>query len=149
MAVEVILRDDVPNLGKIGDVVRVKPGYARNFLYPRGLAVEANRRSLRMLDHHRRVIASKAERERKSAEAVAGRLAGLVLTVRAKAGEEGRLFGSVTTIDLERALAEKGFQVERRRIGLGEPIKQLGVHAVDIQVGRDVRTTIEVRVEPE
>jgi large subunit ribosomal protein L9 len=149
MAVQVILRDDVPHLGKIGEVVRVKPGYARNYLYPRGLAVEANRRNLRMLEHHKRVIGDKAARDRKSAEAIAARLEGLVLTVQAKAGDEGRLFGSVTTIDLERLLAEKGFQIERRRIGLDDPIKQLGTYPVAVNVGRDVRATIEVRVEAE
>jgi large subunit ribosomal protein L9 len=147
MAVQVILQDDVANLGKIGDVVRVKPGYARNFLFPRGLAVEANPKNLRMLEHHKRVIAAKAEREHKSAEAVGKRLEGLKLTVRARAGEEGRLFGSVTNIDVERLLAEKGFHVERRRISLDEPIKQLGTFPVPVQVGRSVRVTVELTVE--
>src|SRR6267378_4356295 len=106
MAVEVILRDDVPHLGKIGDVVRVKPGYARNFLFPRGLAIEASGKNLR---------------------------------VKARAGEEGRLFGSVTNLDVERLLAEKGFQVDRRRIVLEEPIKTLGTFPIVVQVGRDTR----------
>jgi large subunit ribosomal protein L9 len=149
MAVQVILRDDVPNLGKIGDVVRVKPGYARNFLLPRGLAVEANPKSLRMLEHHKRVIGAKADREHKSAEAAAGRLDGLKLTVRARAGEEGRLFGSVTNMDVERLLAEKGFQVDRRRIALEEPIKQLGTFPITVQVGRAVRATVQLTVEAE
>jgi len=148
-AVQVILRDDVPNLGKIGEVVRVKPGYARNFLFPRGLAVEANPKNLRVLDHHKRVIAAKAEREHKSAQAAASRLDGLKLTVRARAGEEGRLFGSVTNIDVERLLADKGFQVERRRIALEQPIKQLGTFPIVVQVGREVRVTIELTVEAE
>ena len=149
MAVEVILRDDVAHLGKIGDVVRVKPGYARNFLLPRGLAIEANRKNLRMLEHQKRVIGAKAEREHKAAEGVAGRLNGLRLTVRAKAGEEGRLFGSVTNIDVERLLGEKGFTVERRRIALEEPIKQLGTFSIEVQVGRGIRATIELTVEAE
>jgi large subunit ribosomal protein L9 len=149
MAVEVILRDDVPNLGKIGDVVRVKPGYARNFLFPRGLAVEANRKNLRVLEHQRRVITAKAEREHKQAQGVAGRLEGLRLTVKARAGEEGRLFGSVTNLDVERLLTEHGFQVDRRRIALEEPIKQLGTFPIVVHVGRDVRATVELVVEPE
>ena len=149
MPVQVILRDDVPNLGKIGDVVRVKPGYARNFLLPRGLAVEANPKNLRMLEHHKRVITAKADREHKSAEASAKRLDGLQLTVRARAGEEGRLFGSVTNMDVERLLAEKGFQVDRRRIALAEPIKQLGTFPVTVQVGRTVRATVQLTVEAE
>jgi large subunit ribosomal protein L9 len=147
MAVEVILREDVPNLGAIGAVVRVKPGYARNYLFPRGLAIEANSRNLNALGHQKRVIGAKAERDRKAAEGVAGKLEGLMVTVRARAGEEGRLFGSVTNLDVERLLAAKGFQVERRRILLEEPIKQLGTFAVVVQVGRDVRATIQVSVE--
>jgi large subunit ribosomal protein L9 len=149
MAVEVILRDDVPNLGRIGEVVRVKPGYARNFLVPRGLAVEASRANLRMLEHHKRVIGVKAERERKDAEARAKRVEGLALTIRARAGEEGRLFGSVTNLDVERLLAAKGVEVDRRRILLDEPIKQLGTFDVVVQIGRDVRATVKLTVEPE
>ena len=149
MPVQLILRDDVPNLGKIGDVVRVKPGFARNYLLPRGLAVEASPKNLRVLEHQKRVIAAKADREHKSAEASAKRLDGLQLTVRARAGEEGRLFGSVTNMDVERLLADKGFQVERRRILLDEPIKQLGTFPVAVQVGRDIRATIQVIVEAE
>ena len=149
MAVEVILRDDVPSLGKIGQVVRVKPGYARNYLFPRGLAVEANRKNLHVLEHHKRVIAAKADRERKSAEGVAQKLNGLKVTVQARAGEEGRLFGSVTNLDLERLLADKGFQVDRRRIELAEPIKQLGTYPVVVHVGRDVRATVELTVVAE
>src|SRR2546428_10918709 len=149
MAVQVILRDDVPNLGKIGEVVRVKPGYARNFLFPRGLAVEASRKNLGVLDHHKRVIGAKAERERKSAEAVAGRLEGLQLMVRARAGEEGRLFGSVTNLDLERLLADKGFDIDRRRMLLEEPIKQPGTYPIALQVGRDAQATLRLTVEAE
>jgi|SRR5207244_7260334 len=149
MAVEVILRDDVPHLGKIGDVVRVKPGYARNFLFPRGLAIEASGRNLRVLEHQKRVIGAKAERERKSADAVAKRLEGMKLSVKARAGEEGRLFGSVTNLDVERLLADKGFQIDRRRIALDEPIKQLGTFPIVVQVGRDTRATVELTVEAE
>jgi large subunit ribosomal protein L9 len=149
MAVQVILRDDVPHLGKIGDVVRVKPGYARNFLLPRGLAIEANPKNLRMLEHHKRIIAAKADREHKSAEATVSRLAGVKLVIRMRAGEEGRLFGSVTTLDIERLLADKGFHVERRRIVLDEPIKELGTFPIPLQVGRTARATIELTVEAE
>ncbi len=149
MAVEVILQDDVPHLGRIGDVVRVKPGYARNFLLPRGLAVEASGRNLHVLEHQKRVIAAKADREKKSAETVASRLAGLRLTVRARVGEGGRLFGSVTNLDVERLLAERGFQVDRRRISIADPIKELGTFPISVNVGRDVRATIELVIEPE
>jgi large subunit ribosomal protein L9 len=147
MPVEVILRDDVPNLGKIGDVVRVKPGFARNYLLPRGLAIAASGKNLRVLEHQRRVISSKAERDRKTAESQAKQVDGVELHVQARAGDEGRLFGSVTNLDIERLLAARGIVVDRRRIELEEPIKQLGTYAVVVQVGRDVRATIRVVVE--
>jgi len=149
MALEVILREDVPNLGSIGEVVRVRPGYARNYLYPRGLAVEASRKNVHELEHHKRIIAVKAERELNAAQGVASKLDGVSVTVRARAGDEGRLFGSVTNLDVERLLAAKGFQVERRRILLEEPLKQLGTFPVAIQVGRGIRATIHVVVEAE
>ncbi len=149
MAVEVILRDDVVHVGKMGDVVRVKPGFARNYLFPRGLAVEANRKNLRMLEHQKRVIAVAAERQRKAAEASAAKLEGMQLVVRARAGEEGRLFGSVTNLDVERLLAERGVKIDRRRIELEEPIKQLGTFPIVVHVGRDVRATIQLTVEAE
>ncbi|HZP43030.1 MAG TPA: 50S ribosomal protein L9 [Candidatus Binatia bacterium] len=149
MAVEVILRDDVPHLGKIGEVVRVKPGYARNYLFPRGLAVEASRKNLRVLEHQKRVIGAKAEREKKAADSVAARIAGLKLLVKARAGEDGRLFGSVTNLDVERLLAEKGVTVDRRRIDLEEPLKQLGTFPIVVHVGRDVRATVELTIEAE
>jgi large subunit ribosomal protein L9 len=147
MAVEIILREDVPNLGKTGDVVRVRPGYARNFLLPRGLAIEASRGNLRQLEHQKRVIAAKADRERKAAEAAAARLEGLTLHVRARAGEEGRLFGSVTNLDVERLLAEQGHVVDRRRIALEEPIKQVGAYPIVVHVGRGVQATVQLVVE--
>jgi len=147
MAVEVILRDDVPNLGKIGEVVRVKPGYARNYLLPRGLAVEASSKNLRVLEHHKRVIGAKADRERKTAEAQAKHVEGIELRVQARAGEEGRLFGSVTNLDIERLLTARGVTVDRRRILLEEPIKQVGTYPVVVQIGRDVRVTVQVIVE--
>src|SRR5207237_9164928 len=122
---------------------------ARNVLRPAGLATEASPKNLRMLEHHKRVIAAKADREHKSADASAKRLEGLTLTIRARVGEEGRLFGSVTNMDVERLLAEKGFHVERRRIVLPEPIKQLGTFPIPVQVGRSVRVSVELTVEAE
>jgi len=146
---EVILQEDVPKLGEMGDVVRVKDGYARNFLFPRGLAVEANRRNLGILEHQRRLVAAKVDRQRKVGEALARQLAAVTLTVSARAGEEGRLFGSVTNMDIERLLSERGFPIERRRILLEAPIKTLGTYTVPIQVARDLQTAITVTVEPD
>src|SRR4051812_36778086 len=109
---EVILREEVPNLGTIGDVVRVKPGYARNYLLPRGLAIEANTRNLKELEHHKRVVGDKRLREQKSAGAVADKLTAVTLTFPMRAGEDGRLFGSITNQDVHRALEERGFTIE-------------------------------------
>ena len=146
---EVILQEDVPNLGDMGDVVRVRDGYARNFLLPRRLAVEASRRNLGIVEHQRRLVAAKVERQRKIGETLAQKLAAVALTVTARAGEEGRLFGSVTNMDIERLLRDRGFTIERRRILLDSPIKTLGTYTVPIQVARDLQTAITVSVEPE
>lgn len=143
---QVILRDELPNLGTTGDVVKVKDGYARNYLLPRGLAVEASTRNLRELEHQKRVIADKRLREQKSASAVAEKLATVTLTFAVRAGEDGKLFGSITNQDVHRGLEEKGFTIERRRILLDEPIKSLGSHDVVIHVGPDTRATITVEV---
>lgn len=146
---EVILREDMPNLGEIGDIVRVRPGYARNYLVPRGLAVAANRKNLNQLEHAKRLVSDKIERDRKGAQGVASKLHGLPLIMTAKAGEGGRLFGSVTNIDIERRLAEIGYQIDRRRIFLETPIKELGTVPVEIDVGRGVRATLQITVEAE
>ncbi len=146
---EVILREDVPNLGGVGDVVKVKPGFARNFLLPRGLAVVADRRNIRVLEHQKRLVADKRERDHRQAEGAAQKLNNLRLTIKARAGEEGKLFGSVTNIDVERALADRGFSVERRRIRLEEPIKSVGEHLVPIHLTTGIDAQVTVVVEPE
>ena len=146
---EVILREDVPNLGTVGDIVKVKPGFARNYLLPRGLAVVADKRNIHVLEHQKRVVADKRERDRKRAQGAAERLSNLRLTIKARAGEEGKLFGSVTNLDIERALAAQGFSVERRRIRLDEPIKSIGEHTVPIHLGVGVDAKVTVIVEAE
>lgn len=146
---EVILRDDVPNLGEIGDIVRVRPGYARNYLFPRGLAVEASRKNIRQLEHQKRLIAARAERQKTTAEQAAAKLDGLPLIIQAKAGEGGKLFGSVTNIDVERKLSEFGHSIDRRRVLLDTPIKELGTFPVEVVVGRGVKATVQVTVEAE
>jgi large subunit ribosomal protein L9 len=144
---EVILREDVPNLGTVGDLVKVKPGYARNYLLPRGLAVVADRRNVRELEHQKRLVGDKRERDRRQAETFAQKLTQLRLTLTARAGEEGKLFGSVTNIDIEKALAEHGFTIERRRIRLEEPIRSIGEHLVPIHLGVGVDAHVTVVVE--
>lgn len=143
---QVILREELPNLGTIGDVVKVKPGYARNYLLPRGLAVEASVRNLRELEHQKRIIADKRLREQKSAAAVAEKLTGVKLTFEVRAGEDGKLFGSVTNQDIHRQLEQKGFAIERRRILLEDPIKNLGTHDVLVHLGPDTKATVTVEV---
>jgi large subunit ribosomal protein L9 len=145
---QVILREEVPTLGTIGDVVKVKPGYARNYLLPRGLAIEASNRNLKELEHQKRVVGDRRLRAAKTAGAVADKLAAVTLTFTLRAGEDGKLFGSVTNQDIHRALEERGFAVERRRILLDEPIKTLGDHKVTINVGPDTRATVPVTVAP-
>ncbi len=144
---EIILREDVPNLGHTGDVVKVKPGFARNYLFPRGLAVVADRRSVHELEHQKRVLAEKRERERKVSQSQAEGLNRVRLVISARAGESGKLFGSVTNQDVEKGLAEKGFSVDRRRIRLDEPIKTLGEHKITIRLAAGVDAIVTVSVE--
>lgn len=144
---EVILREDVVHLGHIGDVVKVKPGYARNFLLPRGLAVMADKRNLGRLEHERRIATERRERALASSRSLAGKLTSTRITIKARAGEEGKLYGSVTNIDVERALADKGIAVERRRIRLDEPIRALGEHQVTVHLSVGVDAAVTVVVE--
>jgi large subunit ribosomal protein L9 len=143
---EVILREDVLHLGTMGDIVKVRPGYARNYLLPRGLASVADQRNLRVLDHEKRIVEEKRKRALSAADQLAKRLSSTPVTIQARAGEEGKLFGSVTNIDIERALSEAGFTVERRRIHLDEPIKALGAHVVSIALAAGVQATVTVTV---
>ena len=145
---EVILREDVPHLGTIGDVVKVRPGYARNYLLPRGLATVADKRNVRALEHERRLVEEKRRRVVGAAEQLSKRLASTRLVIKARAGEEGKLFGSVTNIDIERALTEQGLSVERRRIRLDDPIKTLGDHKVAVTLAAGVSGEVTVTVAP-
>ncbi len=144
---EVILREEVPHLGAVGDIVKVKPGYARNYLLPRGLAAAADHRNLGMLEHQKRTLAEKRDRDVKTAEGLAQKIANLRVVIKARSGEEGKLFGSVTNLDIERKVAEVGFTIERRRIRLDEPIKTLGEHSVPVQLGNGVTANLTVVVE--
>jgi len=145
---EVILREDVPHLGTIGDIVKVRPGYARNYLLPRGLATVADKRNRRALEHERRIVDDKRRRAVTAAEAQAQKLNAARIVIPARAGEEGKLFGSVTNIDIERALAEQNLAIERRRIRLAEPIKTLGEHKVAVTLTAGVACELTVTVTP-
>jgi len=143
---QVILLEDVDNLGSTGDQVDVKPGYARNYLLPRGLAVDANTRNARTLQHRHQMVAARVERRRKAAMDLAERVAATEVTITMLAGEEERLFGSVTKRDIEQALAEEGLTVDRKRILLDDPIKALGVHTVQVKIHPEVTTDLKVWV---
>jgi large subunit ribosomal protein L9 len=145
-SVQVILSEDVPNLGEAGELVSVKPGFARNYLLPLGKAVAATEASVRALEHQKRVIAEKVARERKRLEGEKARYEGQIVEIVAQAGEEGRLFGSVTAAMIAEKLAERGLEVDRRRIALEEPIKQLGEYPVVLKLHREIQATITVKV---
>lgn len=146
MNLQVILSEDVPNLGRPGDVVRVRAGYARNYLLPRRLAVEANPKNLREFEHHKGQAMLRREANKGLALKLKERLEVLTLTISANAGEEGKLFGSVTNIDIERALRERGFDIERRKIMLAEPIKQLGEFTVPVRLDPEVEAGLKLTV---
>jgi len=147
--VKLILRESVPSLGEAGDLVTVRPGFARNFLLPQGKAILATEGNVRELEHKQRVVAAKVAKERKEHEALRDRIQGVSLTVRARAGEEGKLFGSVTSLQIAELLSAAGAPVDRRKIQLDEPIKELGEHAVEIRLQRDLVAKVKVVVSAE
>jgi large subunit ribosomal protein L9 len=146
---EVILKEDIANLGKIGEVVRVRDGYARNYLLPRGLVLLANKKNLKAFEHQKKMVADQKRKIISQAQTAADKLAGVSLVIPMKAGEEGKLFGSVTTIQIEKALAAKGIEVDRRKIHLDEPIKSLGEYEVPIRLAADVSVALKLSVVPE
>ncbi len=146
---KLILREDVENLGRGGDVVDVKPGYGRNFLLPRGLAVTANTKNLREIEHQKAVATAKAAKLKASAEAVAKRLAETPITLKRKVGEQDKLFGSVTALDIAEALSARGLQLDRRSIDLADPIKTVGEFEVPVKLHHDVVGKAKVKVEAE
>ncbi|HVQ46835.1 MAG TPA: 50S ribosomal protein L9 [Gemmatimonadales bacterium] len=147
--IEVILREDIKTLGRAGEMVRVKPGYARNYLLPQGLAYEATEGNRKRIAAETRVRAAKDQAERTEAERVAGTLSGLTLTLKGKAGEEGKLFGSITSQDIAEALASEGYSFDRRKIELEHPIKSTGTHAVSLRLHPDVHAELRVSVVAE
>lgn len=147
--IEVILREDVKDLGKAGALVRVKPDYARNYLFPRGLAYEATEGNKKRITAESRTRTTRLEGERAGAEALAATLTGVTVTISAKAGEADRLFGSVTAQDIADALAAKGHPVDRRRLELEHPIKHLGEHTVPLRLHPEVHADLRVVVVPE
>jgi large subunit ribosomal protein L9 len=147
--IEVILRDDVRSLGKAGELVRVKPGYARNYLLPQGLAYEATEGNRKRIAAETKAREARLATEKAGAEAFAQTLGALTVTIPAKAGEEGRLFGSVTAQDIAQAIAAQGHEVDRRRIELDQPIRTLGEHTVAVRLHPEVHADVRVTVVAE
>lgn len=146
MAVEVILTEDISTLGNAGEVVRVRPGYARNYLLPQGKAMLATKGRVRELEHKRRVIEEKIRKEVGGHELVAKRLEQTELEFQVLVGAEGKLFGSITNADIAGRLGEQGIELDRRKIELSEPIKRLGEYKVTLKLHREVSTQIRVKV---
>jgi large subunit ribosomal protein L9 len=144
---KVVLRDDVEKLGQKGDVVDVADGYARNFLVPRGLAMKAENGVVRQAEAMRRNRSAKEQRDREAAQTLADRLTGKTLSVPARAGEAGKLFGSITAADIVAAVADQwGVEIDRRRLGLDEPLKELGTVELPVRLHTDVTATLTVDV---
>ena len=144
--VKLILKESVHNLGEAGDVVQVKPGYARNFLLPQGKAIPATESRVRELEHHKRIVAEKVAKDMKDIRARKDALEALPLEITARAGEEGRLFGSVTSVQIAELLLQHGFEVDRRRIDLRDPIKETGEHLVALKLHREIVAKLKIRV---
>ncbi|MBI3809731.1 MAG: 50S ribosomal protein L9 [Nitrospirae bacterium] len=143
---KVILREDVQGVGNIGDVLEVARGYARNYLLPRNKAVEATGRNLKAVDHAKRMITEKAKKEKAEVEEYAKKVSATAVTITAQVGKDDKLFGSVTTKDIAEALAAKGIEVDKRKIHLDHPIKELGTVSVSIKLHAQVTATVSVTV---
>lgn len=143
--VQVVLTQDLPNVGDSGELVRVKAGYARNFLIPRGLAALATKNNVRRIEHEKRVAQARAVKARAEAEILSKKLGTIRLTMNAQVGEDDKMYGSITSRDIEEALHESGFEIDRRKIVM-EPIKALGDHKVVVKIAAGVDAEIAVEV---
>jgi large subunit ribosomal protein L9 len=146
--VQVILKQSVEHLGQAGEVVRVKPGFARNYLLPRGLALVATGGNLKQVEHERRIALATADKQRKLAEGSAAMIEGLVVEIRMQAGEGDKLFGSVTARDIADALHTRGVDIDRKKLEVPDSIKSLGEYEVAVKFGSDVTAKFKVRVLP-
>lgn len=143
---KLILKENVEFLGQTGDIVKVAPGYGRNYLLPRGLAILATEKNAKALEHAKRQLTYKKNKELESARLLSGKLEALNIELKQQSGEEGKLFGSVTNIDIANFIKENGFEIDRKRIVLAEPIKQLGDYEVPVKIHPEVTATLKVKV---
>ena len=146
---KVLLREDVDDLGARGEIVRVRAGYARNYLLPRNLAVEATAGNVKGIEAERAALLKKEAKERATAESQSQQMGALDLEFKRKAGEQGHLYGSVTSMDLAEALKERGYEIDRHRIHLREPLKRVGEYTVPVRLHREVTIDLKVKVSPE
>ncbi len=143
---KIILKSDVKSLGQTGEVISVKDGYARNFLIPKGLAVEANTKNIKALEHEKQKIQETAKKIISSAENLSSKLSDMTLIIKAKAGEEEKLFGSITAMDISEALKDHGIDIDKKRIQLEEPIKRLGEYLINMKIYQNVSAKLKVNV---
>ncbi len=143
---DIILVENIDGLGNIGDLVSVKSGYARNFLVPKGLAVEANTRNIKEMEHQKRQLERKAQKMMQASELIKAQIEALSCEFALRAGEEGKLFGSVTTMELASKMAEAGIEVDRKKIQLAEPIKNLGDYEIPVKLPGGVVAALKVKV---
>ena len=146
---KVILTKDMDNLGKAGALVEVKPGYGRNYLLPRQLAVAATAKNIRQLDHQKAGILARASKEKQNMTAMAQKLSAIEVRLKRKVGEQNKLFGSVTSKDVHEQLAAQGYQVDRRQVHLPEPLKEVGTHEVEVKLHSEVTAKVKVTISPE
>ena len=146
---EVILREHIDNLGRRGDVVKVAPGYARNYLLPRKLALAVTEANKRQIERERKVADAREAEEKQQAEALAQRITTVEIEIARRVGENNTLYGSVTSADIAHALEAKGFHVDKRKIVLAEPLKAVGEVTVPLKIHRDVTAQVKVKVVPD
>lgn len=148
--VQVVLKEDVDNLGSTGELVRVRPGYARNYLLPRGLAVIATDANVKQIEHERKLAVARAAKVKQEAQGVAAALSEVTIKLAKQAGEEGKLYGSVTAAEIAAALKSKGYTVDKKKIAMpAEPIRQLGIYEVSTKLAPEVVAKLKVEVVPE
>lgn len=147
--IKILLREDMEHVGGRGEIVKVKAGFARNYLLPQGFATLATKANVKQIEHERTALLKKAAVEKATAEAQLAQMSTIALTFARKAGEHGQLFGSVTSIDIAEALKEKGYEIDRRRITLKDPIKETGVFSVNVKLHREVTLAVPVTVTTE
>jgi len=143
---DVILLDNISNLGDVGDIIKVKPGYARNFLFPKGLAVRSSKRNIALANERKNTIQAQLNREKEVNEKLISSLKNIELSIEVEVGEEDRLFGSVTNLDVHKALSEKGIDIDKQNINLENPIKSLGVYDIPVKVASSMVQEIKVYV---